>query len=154
MAEATYSLSAVQERASVAIVAILAAYQVTPWLYELLPGGTRDRGHLAYGVGILRAVPQDPTDKQRAGSALNSAAEVGVRLMARLRPEAIEADYRTGLLAGDLVIAALINSADSSGSNAPQKWQWVSTAHRVAADGTHMLVEQRYTVRFQTALSL
>lgn len=152
--EAAFSLSAVQQRASETIASVLSSTAATPWLYELLPGGTRDVGSSSYGVGITRSVPTEPTDKQRPGVPLNAEATVGVRILYRLRGDALEDDYRLGLALGDLAIAAMLDAADSDGPNADQKWQWSQTTHRVVADGTYLLIEQTYTCWFHASTSL
>lgn len=154
MAEPSFTLAAVQQRASDTIVAQLSTMKPSPWLYDMLPGGSRDVGHLAYGVGIVESRPVDQQGKQRAGEALNAEARVGVRIMYALRSADAEVAYRGGLAISDLVVAAMIDTADSDGANATQKWWWNSTTARVVADGTYLLIEQRYTCWFLVTNSL
>ncbi len=140
------TLSAVVREAYATINAALGGlgFEATPWPYELMPVG-ESRSHRTYGVGVIRATPLDPLDKQANGRTLNSLAEVGVRLQVRLRPEDPISDYQDAQLDGDLVLASMIDEADSgSGGKAQQKWHWLSTTCRIVGDGTFLLIEQRY----------
>lgn len=150
------SIGNVIARAYSTIATVLpGAMNPTPWVYDLLAGGSREVGHLGFGVGLLSSRPQDDRGKQRAAAFLNAESEIGVRVQYRLRAGGMPTDYQTALTISDLVVAALISAADGSGGGqGPQKWRWLETRARVVADGTHLLIEQRYRVWHVSTLSL
>lgn len=154
--EFTVTVAAVQQRAANTLAAGLAAsgYNASPWIYQALPTGTLEFGHKVYGVGILDARPVDSLGKQRPGVPLNSVATVGVRIQYFLRPESAVADHVSALLISDLATAVMIDTADSDGNNAKQKWRWDRTRFSLVGDGTFLLIDQTFTCWFHTSNTL
>lgn len=157
----TSTTSRVYQRAMETASAQLSGFGLaaSPWHYDLIPGGTRDVAHGAYGVSVLRTYPQaEPSDKQRGSASLNTISDVGLRFTYRIRPDNMQTDYKSALTVSDLIVIGLISAATGYSSGAsgtgPQHWRWVSTTSRLVADGTHLLVEQTYKVWHLPTLAL
>lgn len=146
----------VVKRAYTTIDAVLSAsMQATPWVYDLLPASGREVGHLGYAVGLISTRPQDSRGKERASASLNVESEIGIRILHRLRSGAMPTDYQAALSISDVIVTVMITGADGdTGAEGPQKWRWLENRARVVADGTHVLIEQRYRVWHVSTLSL
>lgn len=144
-----------QQALDVIAAALSASYTASPWHYDLMTTtGTKGGAHLRYGVAVRQTTPIN-LDKQRAGGALNVESRVGVRILAKLRPDNMTADYKTGLDASTTVIETLITGAyGGAGAEGPQTWRWLQTQSRAIADGAYLLIEQTYQVWHQESQSL
>jgi hypothetical protein len=146
------SEAAVYRRGMAVLDAQLAStYRASPWMYEALPGGTREVGHLSFAVAVLETEMQSTDDRQRATTqiGLQLRSRVGVRLMARIRQDGgLQGDIATAYSAGESARAALIDAATGNdATNGPQTWRWVRTSSTMAADSTHLVIDQVYTVQ-------
>lgn len=151
--------SSLLQRADTKIRATLTSFEPTPWVYELMPTGTQSIANTMYGIGLLECRPQDERQKQSHASRsrdLNAVAEVGIRLMSRLRTNRQTDDYKTHLVNEALIRAVLVGEASSnSDSLGPQTWRWDRSLPRQAVgDGTYIMGELRFTVWYRPSTSL
>ena len=126
---------------------LASTYRASPWVYEMMATGTREVAHLSFAVAVLETEMTSPDDRQRANTPTNLRSRVGVRLVARIRPDGTRADVAAAYAAGVLARAALIRQAEGvQAAQGAQSWRWIRTTTSVVGDGTHLLIEQVYTV--------
>ena len=137
----------VYARAVSSLSALSGTLELAPWLYGQQPTGTRELGHDTYSIGILSTSLQNPLHRQKAGKQVDFKSEVGVMVMGRIRPDNASADYQTALSRVETVYAQLIDDADGTeNSQGQQDWRFESVTHQLAADGTHLASDLRFTV--------
>lgn len=146
----------VYARAVSTLTAQYAGIKASPWHYDLIPAqaGTREFGTLTYAVGLLETEIVNPDNRQKGGTDLQLRSIVGVRVLGRLRPDAMQSDYKAALLVASNVRQALVSAADGNANDqGPQKWRYLSQTYETVGDGTHVMITQTYMV-WHVALTL